>query len=610
MNEFEQALRRADLALGGDSNIGLPYWDWMEPEVNGEVIPGIVREMLLVPFEADFFPVEPSPPLDPLTQIASERAMYNSLVRSRVPDLGYAVLRSTNFLNFSCTAFQTSRSPSIEAPHNSIHGMVGGLMGTFQSAFHPIFWLHHCNVDRILEKYLELEIDTERELRGIAQRVDGTPSRGFPDGPYGRYLPFTNYTNGNPYHASDCFVSLTRFGVRYDQLPPLVAPQIREPPWLACFKVDVLKVKNPCLVHIFVSDGTSGDMWSPPSGDREALMEAPSFAGTGAIFFLDSPAGCENCKVNPVFDLYVDITAALRSASIMPSNAQLHVLVEKANGDVVPIDEAGVPTPKLCGPKLSILGREDSADMSSRDDIKEVQAILAGAGYYDGAQTGERDDATVAALKKFQEAMSIDANGVVGHETRKALLSALILGDDDEEPGARLPSIVKGGTTRWTLDLESVPPTLKIEALLKDLEAAFSTWAEAAEMQFVYVTAEQLAEAPAADDVLTISFGKMATDGTNAFDGPGGQLAHALPASIVFDASERWELSTESNPLRKHQTWDEQYFQIKPVALHEIGHCLGLEHSPVPNDVMSAFYDAKQTELSPVDVERIKDALA
>ena len=152
-----------------------------------------------------------------------------------------------------------------------------------------------------------------------------------------------------------------------------------------------------------------------------------------------------------------------------------------------------MPTPKLCGPKLSILGREDSADMSSRDDIKEVQAILAGAGYYDGAQTGERDDATVAALKKFQEAMSIDANGVVGHETRKALLSALILGDDDEEPGARLPSIVKGGTTRWTLDLESVPPTLKIEALLKDLEAAFSTWAEAAEMQFVYVTAEQLA---------------------------------------------------------------------------------------------------------------------
>jgi hypothetical protein len=33
--------------------------------------------------------------------------------------------------------------------------MLGGVMGTFQSAFHPLFWLHHCNVDRILQKYLQ-----------------------------------------------------------------------------------------------------------------------------------------------------------------------------------------------------------------------------------------------------------------------------------------------------------------------------------------------------------------------------------------------------------------------------------------------------------------------
>jgi len=42
MLEFERSLRRADMALGKDGNIGLPYWDWMEPEVNGEVVPGIV----------------------------------------------------------------------------------------------------------------------------------------------------------------------------------------------------------------------------------------------------------------------------------------------------------------------------------------------------------------------------------------------------------------------------------------------------------------------------------------------------------------------------------------------------------------------------------------
>ncbi|KAH8091503.1 metalloendopeptidase [Aureococcus anophagefferens] len=54
--DFERALRRADLALGNDGNIGLPYWDWCEPEVNGEILPGIVRKKLMtVPFPDDFF---------------------------------------------------------------------------------------------------------------------------------------------------------------------------------------------------------------------------------------------------------------------------------------------------------------------------------------------------------------------------------------------------------------------------------------------------------------------------------------------------------------------------------------------------------------------------
>ena len=43
MLDFERALRRADLACGGDGTIGLPYWDWCETEVNGEVLPKVVR---------------------------------------------------------------------------------------------------------------------------------------------------------------------------------------------------------------------------------------------------------------------------------------------------------------------------------------------------------------------------------------------------------------------------------------------------------------------------------------------------------------------------------------------------------------------------------------
>ena len=39
----------------------------------------------------------------------------------------------------------------LTAAHNIIHGVVGGIMASYQSSFHPVFWLHHCNVDRVYE---------------------------------------------------------------------------------------------------------------------------------------------------------------------------------------------------------------------------------------------------------------------------------------------------------------------------------------------------------------------------------------------------------------------------------------------------------------------------
>ena len=42
LKEFETALQRADVRLGGDGNIGLPYWDWTETS-GREVFPAILR---------------------------------------------------------------------------------------------------------------------------------------------------------------------------------------------------------------------------------------------------------------------------------------------------------------------------------------------------------------------------------------------------------------------------------------------------------------------------------------------------------------------------------------------------------------------------------------
>jgi len=47
----------------------------------------------------------------------------------------------------------------------------------------------------------------------------------------------------------------------------------------------------------------------------------------------------------------------------------------------------------------------------------------------------------------------------------------------------------------------------------------------------------------------------MGTSGKHAFDGPGGQLAHATPGAIVLDADEKWEVSGATHPRRKLHSW-------------------------------------------------------
>ena len=48
-------------------------------------------------------------------------------------------------------------SSSLEGtPHDNVHIQLGGTMGTYWSPRDPIFWFHHCNIDRLWENWLSL----------------------------------------------------------------------------------------------------------------------------------------------------------------------------------------------------------------------------------------------------------------------------------------------------------------------------------------------------------------------------------------------------------------------------------------------------------------------
>lgn len=123
----------------------LPYWDWA-----AEGVVGLPEAFTAETYE-DHGTTKPNPLLSrpyrlsyPVTGIAQphDRTWRDPGALEDLQELRsqvQAALQEPNFNYFSS---------AIEQPHNGLHLWVGGFMITFRSSFDPIFWVHHCNIDR------------------------------------------------------------------------------------------------------------------------------------------------------------------------------------------------------------------------------------------------------------------------------------------------------------------------------------------------------------------------------------------------------------------------------------------------------------------------------
>lgn len=131
--QFERIIR----ALTGVADWGLPYWDYGDS--NDAQVPPAFADTSSPLYESTRTLVRPTAAAPTWQQQATFVAFGGAPQES--PD-----------------QYHHGRFPGqLELnPHNLIHLFVGGDMATFQSPLDPIFWIHHCNIDRYWEIWLAL----------------------------------------------------------------------------------------------------------------------------------------------------------------------------------------------------------------------------------------------------------------------------------------------------------------------------------------------------------------------------------------------------------------------------------------------------------------------
>ncbi|XP_010278837.1 PREDICTED: metalloendoproteinase 2-MMP-like [Nelumbo nucifera] len=125
--------------------------------------------------------------------------------------------------------------------------------------------------------------------------------------------------------------------------------------------------------------------------------------------------------------------------------------------------------------------------------------------------------------------------------------------------------------THLTYRFRSSVSVVGLQQLRSICSRAFSRW-----QQVSHFTFEEVQNGAASDIVIGFHRGDHG-DGYS-FDGRGGTLAHAFAPTVGrfhYDADESW--STNPQP---------GMFDLESVAVHEIGHLLGLGHSSVPEAIM------------------------
>jgi hypothetical protein len=244
---------------------------------------------------------------------------------------------------------------------------------------------------------------------------------------------------------------------------------------------------------------------------------------------------------------------------------------------------------------------------NSRDTRERAEKLEQGLGVPAGVVIGKLDPATLDALRACQREAGLPETGELDKATRSLMARSRCPMPAPHPVAATVEGKWPKRQIKFCFagDLENHPNVLPSEA--RDcVRRAFESWEQAGlSFQFAEVAPDASPDIsvdwrPAKDPDFWMNRGPIAHADYPPYPPQAAEIARdeLLPVPLHFDRSEKWSSDQRADA-----------YDIETVALHEIGHCLGLRHCSVSTAVMFASIGQGQVRRQPTqsDINALGD---